>query len=476
MQNWRQEITEILATCRAAFVPSDRQLLRQSARQSGLDLTQMAIRMNDLYRGYVLKIYTEVVRADNKWSKTEKAMGALIIEHFWDRTLSDSELKTAWQGLMSESEKLTWSQLFSPFLRCSDLGALRSDVFTAGMRLANIIAKCDGVLQEPEAAKLRSLEQELHKALSLGKKKTNFQQDEWEILVPISEPPGSTYAPVKQPTQTNEGGASLEESMKKLDSLIGLNGIKKQVEELTHFLRMQQQRKSAGLPVSHHNLHMVFKGNPGTGKTTVARILADIMRGLGVLNKGHLIETDRSGLVAEYAGQTATKTSKRIDEALDGILFIDEAYSLVDSKSDDAYGREALQILLKRMEDDRERLVVILAGYGEPIDKLLKSNPGLTSRIGMDMHFEDYDPKQLLKIFELLCKEHHYQCLQATREAMYKKLVSLHSKRDVHFGNGRVVRNLFEKSIRRMASRIAPITPVTHDLLTQIMPEDLADI
>lgn len=476
MQNWRQEITEILATCRAAFVPNDRQLLRQSARQSGLDLTQMAIRMNDLYRGYVLKIYTEVVRADNRWSKTEKAMGALIIEHFWDRTLSDAQLKTAWQGLMSESEKLTWNQLFSPFLRCSDLGALRSDVFTAGMRLANIIAKCDGVLHEPEAAKLQALEQELHKALSLGKKKTNFQQDEWEILVPISDPPGKTIASAKQPEPTApERPTTLDESLKKLNSLIGLDGIKKQVEELTHFLRMQQQRKIAGLPISQHNLHMVFKGNPGTGKTTVARILADIMRGLGVLQKGHLIETDRSGLVAEYAGQTATKTSKRVDEAIDGILFIDEAYSLVDSKSDDAYGREALQILLKRMEDDRERLVVILAGYSEPVDKLLKSNPGLTSRIGMDMQFEDYDPKQLLKIFELLCREHHYQCLPETREAMYKNLVTLHGKRDKHFGNGRVVRNLFEKSIRRMASRIAPITPVTRELLTQIKPEDLAD-
>jgi len=475
MQNWRQEIEEILVTCRTAFVPHDRQLLQQSARQSGLDIAQMAIRMNDLYRGYVLKIYTEVVRADNKWSKMEKAIGAVIIEHFWDRTLTDAELKTAWQGLMSESEKLTWNQLFSPFLRCSDLGTLRSDVFTSGMRLANIIAKCDGVLHEPEAEKLKSLEQEFHKALSLGKKKTNFQQDEWEILVPISEPPGKTYAPLRQPNQATEKVVSLENSMKKLQALIGLDGIKKQVEELTHFLRMQQQRKNAGLPISNHNLHMVFKGNPGTGKTTVARILADILRGLGILSSGHLVETDRSGLVAEYAGQTATKTSKRVDEAMDGILFIDEAYSLVDSKGDDAYGREALQTLLKRMEDDRERLVVILAGYNEPIDKLLKSNPGLTSRIGMDLQFADYNPKELLKIFELLCKEHHYQCLPATREAMYGKLGELHSKRDSHFGNGRVVRNLFEKSIRRMASRIAPLTPVTHELLTQITPEDLAD-
>ena len=473
MQNWRQEITEILATCRLAFMPNDRRLLQQSARQSGLDIAQMAIRMNDLYRGYVLKIYTEVVRADNKWSKIEKAMGGLIIEHFWDRSLNEAELKTAWQGLMAESEKLSWNQLVGPFLRCSDLAALRSDVFTAGMRLANVIAKGDGTLHEPEATKLRTLEQELHKALSLGTKKTKFQQDEWEILVPIHDPPGNALAHAKQPSESGEKTVSLEEALKQLDSLIGLDGIKKQVAELTNFLKMQQQRRSAGLPVSNHNLHMVFKGNPGTGKTTVARILADIMRGLGVLKKGHLIETDRSGLVAEYAGQTATKTTKRIDEAIDGILFIDEAYSLVDAKSDDAYGREALQILLKRMEDDRERLIVILAGYCGPIDKLLKSNPGLTSRVGMDLTFEDYDPAQLLKIFELLCNEHHYQCLPATRETMHRNLVKLHGKRDDHFGNGRVVRNLFEKSIRRMASRIAPITPVTHELLTQIQPEDL---
>lgn len=475
MQNWREEIIEILATCRQAFVPNDHKLLQQSARQAGLDLTQMSIRMNDLYRGYVLKIYTEVVRADNKWSKIEKAIGALIIEHFWDRSLQDAELKTAWQGLMVESQKLSWSQLFNPFLRCSDLSHLRTDVFTTGMRLANVIAKGDGDLREPEAQLLRKLEKELHSALNLGKQKANLKKDDWEVLVPISDPPGATYAPAKPYTQPAAQNVSLETALNQLNNLIGLQGIKKQVEELTHFLRMQQQRRNAGLPAGQHNLHMVFKGNPGTGKTTVARILADILRGLGVLSKGHLVETDRSGLVAEYAGQTATKTSKRIDEALDGILFIDEAYSLVDSKSDDAYGREALQILLKRMEDDRDRLVVILAGYCKPIDTLLKSNPGLTSRIGMDLTFEDYDPQQLLSIFQLLCQEHHYHCLPQTRDAMREKLARLHAMRNEHFGNGRVVRNLFEKTIRKMASRIAPITPVTHELLTHIQPEDLAD-
>jgi SpoVK/Ycf46/Vps4 family AAA+-type ATPase len=218
---------------------------------------------------------------------------------------------------------------------------------------------------------------------------------------------------------------------------------------------------------------MVFKGNPGTGKTTVARIIADILRGLGILQKGQLIETDRGGLVAEYAGQTAVKTGKRIDEAVDGILFIDEAYSLVDSGGDDAFGREALQTLLKRMEDDRERLVVIFAGYPNSIDELLQSNPGLTSRVGLHFTFDDYSPDQLLSVFQLLCKEHQYQCLRPTRDAVHKMLTKLHEERNEHFGNGRVVRNIFEKSIRRMASRIAPIAPLTHELLTQIMPQDL---
>src|SRR5690606_32108788 len=154
------------------------------------------------------------------------------------------------------------------------------------------------------------------------------------------------------------------------------------IQTLTNFLKMQQQRQEAGLPNTTPSLHMAFVGNPGTGKTSVARIIAEIYGALGILDKGHLVETDRSGLVAEYAGQTGPKTNAKIDEALDGVLFIDEAYSLIDPSGQDQYGREAVQTLLKRMEDQRERLIVILAGYTDEMETMIRSNPGLSSRVG----------------------------------------------------------------------------------------------
>jgi hypothetical protein len=473
MKIWPSELNEVLRDCRLAFVPKDRRILEQAASQCGLDLTQMSIRMNELYRGFVLKIYTDIVSSDGKWSPIEKEIGSLIIEHFWGQQLDGAELKTAWQGMMYESKKLAWSQLLAPFARSLDLVTLRAEVYATGIRLANIIAKADGTLHDPEAARLRGLEQELHAALHLGTTGKHQQAANADDFVLVNESPQGIKSQAKKATGVESQRDSLDDSLKKLESLIGLDAVKKQVEELTDFLRMQQQRRKAGLSVGQHNLHMVFKGNPGTGKTTVARIIADILRGLGILQKGQLIETDRGGLVAEYAGQTAVKTGKRIDEAVDGILFIDEAYSLVDSGGDDAFGREALQTLLKRMEDDRERLVVIFAGYPNSIDELLQSNPGLTSRVGLHFTFDDYSPDQLLSIFQLLCKEHQYQCLRPTRDAVHKMLTKLHEERNEHFGNGRVVRNIFEKSIRRMASRIAPIAPLTHELLTQIMPQDL---
>jgi SpoVK/Ycf46/Vps4 family AAA+-type ATPase len=218
---------------------------------------------------------------------------------------------------------------------------------------------------------------------------------------------------------------------------------------------------------------MVFAGNPGTGKTTVARIVANIFGAMGIVRSGHMVETDRSGLVAEYAGQTGPKTNKIIDEALDGVLFIDEAYSLVSENGDDAYGREALQTLLKRMEDDRNRLIVILAGYPQPMDDLLKANPGLSSRFSRTLQFEDYQPTDLGRIFERLCNANQYTLPAEVRAKLLVAFDWLHTNRDEHFGNGRLVRNTFEESIRRLSNRIAGVTPITKRLLTVLHEEDI---
>lgn len=218
---------------------------------------------------------------------------------------------------------------------------------------------------------------------------------------------------------------------------------------------------------------MVFTGNPGTGKTSVARILGRIFGAMGVLEKGHLVETDRSGLVAEYIGQTGPKANKKIDEALGGVLFIDEAYSLVAKQGDDPFGHEAVQTLLKRSEDDREHLVVILAGYPDEMRTLLESNPGLTSRFSRQMHFDDYTPLELSRIFGAMCNQNHYRLSPQTRAKAIFGMTALHRLRDRHFGNGRAVRNLFEQAIRRMANRIADIEHLSQHELTLLEAADV---
>ncbi len=265
----------------------------------------------------------------------------------------------------------------------------------------------------------------------------------------------------------------LADARAKLDRLIGLDAIKNQIQTLANFLNMERKRVELGLPTMRPSLHMAFVGNPGTGKTTVARIIAEIYGALGVLEKGHLVETDRSGLVAEYAGQTGPKTNAKIDEALDGVLFIDEAYTLVDEDGQDQYGREAVQTLLKRMEDQRERLVVILAGYPREMTTMIRSNPGLSSRVGTTMHFDDYDPEALCRIYELIASKAKYELPGETRRRLLRGFTHLYVNRDRHFGNGRTSRNSFERSVRRLANRIAAAPEITRELLMTMLPGDI---
>ena len=239
------------------------------------------------------------------------------------------------------------------------------------------------------------------------------------------------------------------------------------------FLKMERQRSEAGLPTTKPSLHMAFVGNPGTGKTTVARIVAEIYGALGVLESGHLVETDRSGLVAEYAGQTGPKTNAKIDEALNGVLFIDEAYTLIDESGQDQYGREAVQTLLKRMEDQRDQLVVILAGYPNEMQTMIRSNPGLSSRVGTTMHFDDYPPEALCQIFELIAAKAKYILPTESRRRLLRGFTFLYISRDQHFGNGRCARNSFERSVRRMANRLAKLSEIDHEILTTLEPQDI---
>lgn len=266
----------------------------------------------------------------------------------------------------------------------------------------------------------------------------------------------------------------IENPMQQLDELIGLQAVKDDVKRLTNFIAIQKQRRDAGLKCTPISYHCVFTGNPGTGKTTVARILAAIYAEVGILNKGHLVETDRSGLVAEYVGQTAVKTNKIIDSALDGVLFIDEAYSLVQGGGND-YGLEAIATLLKRMEDDRERLVVILAGYSDEMRDFINANPGLESRFNRYIHFEDYSADDLMAIYRLQAERHEYLLSPDAETALKMTLDMDVANKDENFGNGRHVRNLFEKTLENQASRLAKLNPadLNRETLQLIQAEDI---
>lgn len=234
---------------------------------------------------------------------------------------------------------------------------------------------------------------------------------------------------------------------------------------------MRQKRKEIGLTVPEVSYHLVFTGNPGTGKTTVARILAGIFHDKGVLKKGHLVETDRSGLVAEYVGQTAVKTNKIIDKALDGVLFIDEAYSLVAQGED--FGQEAVATLLKRMEDDRDRLIVILAGYTDEMEGFINSNPGLRSRFNRYIFFPDYSADELAEIFLSIAAKHEYTMTNEVKEYVLEKFQEVVANKPKDFGNARYVRNLFERVVQAQANRLAKETNLSKGMLTEICIDDI---
>ena len=262
---------------------------------------------------------------------------------------------------------------------------------------------------------------------------------------------------------------------KELDELIGLNQVKEEVHSLANFVKIQKQREAKGLKTPKMSFHLVFTGSPGTGKTTVARIVARIYKDLGVLKKGHMVETDRSGLVANYVGQTATKTNALVDSALNGVLFIDEAYALVPSNKNNDYGQEAISTLLKRMEDDRDRLVVIVAGYTNEMKRFIDSNPGLQSRFNRYINFPDYTSGELCDIFNMYVKKNQYSLTLDAERYLRTRLDSAVKHKDRNFGNARYARNIFEKSIQRQANRLSKEKNPTTKQLSELTASDIRE-
>lgn len=269
---------------------------------------------------------------------------------------------------------------------------------------------------------------------------------------------------------------SLDELMAELDNLVGLNKVKEDVRSLINIVRIMKIRKERGLPEVDMSLHMVFTGNPGTGKTTVARLLSGIYREIGVLSKGHLVEVDRSRLVAKYVGQTAPQVMEVVKEALGGVLFIDEAYSLVSRRGENDFGYEAVDTLIKAMEDYRDDLIVIVAGYPDKMDEFLRSNPGLQSRFNKYINFDDYTPEELLEIFKKMCEKNGYKVTEGALEKIEQILSFLHEARTDSFANARTVRNLFEKLLTIQANRLASYETVSNEDLEAILEEDIDKI
>ncbi|HVM10229.1 MAG TPA: AAA family ATPase [Acidimicrobiales bacterium] len=336
--------------------------------------------------------------------------------------------------------------------------------YQLAMELAQAVCATDEVPSETELAALERFRNVMLRAIDRGG---------------LRRPGGSTGAPAsdaaaaKPPPPVQEPARPLEELLAELDGLVGLAPVKAEVKLVANLIKVQNLRKERGLPVMESSRHLVFTGNPGTGKTTVARLLAQIYRTLKVVDNGHLVETDRAGLVAGYVGQTALKVTEVFNSALQGVLLIDEAYALARGGDND-FGREAIDTLVKLVEDHRDDIVVIAAGYPNEMHTFVESNPGLRSRFPKTIHFPDYSTDELVEIFESMCKKASYTLTHPARDAITQWLDA--QPRDKGFGNGRLARNLFEAAMAHQASRLVTIDNPTNEQLMELLPEDVVPV
>lgn len=392
----------------------------------------------------------------------------LVLQAFVSKEMDLDKLKDELKrnhALLKADEMFLFASIFSSFSPDATKKYMRL-MYDFSAALANI----DGKLTTQEVQWLQFLEKYIGRGLTASASiaGTRFSGSE----IQYKRNAETSVMSFRGAKTTTEPLNSSNDAEKELNSLIGLESVKREIVTFRNFLKIQNERKRKGFSIPPTSYHFVFSGNPGTGKTTIARVMAGILKELGVLSKGHLVETSRADLVAGYMGQTAIKTNKVIDSALDGVLFIDEAYTLSRNSEND-FGQEAIDTLLKRMEDDRERLVVIIAGYTEEIKNFVNSNPGLSSRFNRYIDFPDYTITELVKIFKRLISKYDYVLSTDAESVLESQVSTAVRQKDVHFGNGRFVRNLFEKSIERQANRLAGVPDLTKVNVCELTSDDL---
>lgn len=313
----------------------------------------------------------------------------------------------------------------------------------------------------------------------------SLAEKEKEIAKPITFTPVPVSADIQKnvdtaseqkPEEEKEPEKTLDELLEELNTLIGLEKVKEDVKSLINLVKIRKIRRERGMDSPDMSLHMVFSGNPGTGKTTIARLLAEIYKAMGLLSKGHLIETDRSGLVGGYVGQTALKVQEVAAKAKGGVLFIDEAYSLTVNRGATDYGFEAVDTLLKYMEDNRDDLIVIVAGYPAPMEEFLNSNPGLRSRFNKYLFFDDYTPEELIGILKLNAKKSDLKLSDEAEKFAMDFFTKRCENRPANYANGRDVRNFFEKALLNQANRLALHDKIEDEQLTTLEVEDFNTI